>query len=125
MNLTKKLFGTIFPISAIGTVMCTLPLAAAPITALDGLRNAPVGDVQTVQWGGTQYGPDYSYYGSRYGSRYYRSGNPGERSNTRTQYGPDYSYYGSPYGSRYYRSRNPGERSNTRTQYGPDYGPMR
>jgi hypothetical protein len=49
---------------------------------------------RTVQWGGwntgTQYGPDYSYYGSRSGSRYSRSRNLGERSNTGTQYGPDY-----------------------------------
>jgi len=129
MTRTKNLLRATFPISAIGIAICTLPLAAAPITVLDGPRNAPrVGDVQTVQWGGwnsdTQYGP----YGPQYGSRSSRSRNPGERSNTETQYGSDYGYYGPRSGSKPYRSRNLGEPSNTGTQYGPDYeynGPRR
>ena len=120
MNRACKLFVATFAVGAVGTAAFAPPLAAAPITLLDGLR-APAVDVQTVQWG-TQYGADYDYYGPRY--RSYPSGywNPGERSNTQTQYGSDYGYYGPRYRYSPSRTLNPGERSNTRTQYGPDYG---
>jgi hypothetical protein len=96
MKLACRVVVATFAIGAVGTAAFAQQLAAAPIAALANLNKAPAVDVQTMQWG-TQYGPDYGYYGPRY--RSYPSGysNPGERSNTRSQYGADYGYYGPRY----------------------------
>jgi hypothetical protein len=125
MNLSCKLFVATFAVGAVVGSAAFVPLAAAPITLLDGLRKAPAVDVQTVQQGGLdtvqQYGLDYSYYGPRYRSTRSGDWNRGERSSTRSQYGLDYGYYGPRYRSGSSPTRNPGERSPTETQYGPDY----
>jgi hypothetical protein len=120
MNRVWKLFSAIIAGSAVGTAISAQPLAAAPIAALASLGKPPAADVQTVQWG-TQYGPDYDYYGPRYPSNPSGNWNAGERPNTETQYGSDYDGYGPGYRSNPSRTWNPGERSNTGTQYGPDY----
>jgi hypothetical protein len=125
MKFATKLFSAAFVISAIGAATFTPRSEAAPIAASAGLKNAPGAHKQMVQWrgwdSGTQYGPDYGYYGPRYGSGSSRSRNLGEGSTTGTQYGPDYQYYGPRYGSGFSRSRNLGEGSTTGTQYGSDY----
>jgi hypothetical protein len=109
MKLATKLFTATFVIGAIGAATFALPAEAAPITAPAGLQNAPRAHVQTVQWrrgwdsGGTQYGPDYEYYGPRSGSGYYQAG-PGYNAGgpaSGTQYGPDYDDYGPRSGSGY------------------------
>jgi hypothetical protein len=90
MNLSCKLFVATFAIGAVGTAAFAPPLAAAPITLLDGLRKAPAVDVQTVQ-------------------------NAGERSNTGTQLGPDYGNVG-PRSSGSSGTRDLGEPPNTGNQ---------
>jgi hypothetical protein len=127
MKLATELFTATF---VIGAATLALPANAAPITAPAGLQNASGPRVQTVQWLGggnigTQYGPDYDYYGPRYGSGAYQVSpgyNAGEQVGG-TQYGPDYGYYGPRYGSGAYQvspGYNAGEQVGG-TQYGPDY----
>src|SRR5215471_2292403 len=72
MNLSCKLFVATFAVSAVAGSAALAPLAAAPITLLDGLRKTPAADVQTVQGtpqGTQQLGPDYGNIGPRGGSQ--------------------------------------------------------
>jgi len=118
MNRARKLFVATFAVGAVGTAAFA-PLAAAPITLLDGLRKAPAVDVQTVQGTpqGTQLGPDYGNIGPRGGSQPSGNQNAGERSNTGNQLGPDYGNNG-PRSSGSSGTRNLGEPSST-GQQGP------
>jgi hypothetical protein len=98
----------------IGATTLALPANAAPISAPAALQNASRPDVETVQWlgdwnGGTQYGPDYGYYGPRYGIAPgpYQPGpdySVGDGQYGGTQLGPDYGNYGPRYGSGYSES---------------------
>jgi len=122
MNLSRKLFVATFAVGAVGTAAFAPPLAAAPITLLDGLRKAPAVDVQTVQ--GTQQGtqqqlgPDYGNIGPRGGSQPSGTPNAGEPSNTGSQLGPDYGNRERSGSSGSSGTRNPGEPSNTGNQLG-------
>ena len=119
MNLSCKLFVATFVVGAVvGSAAFAPPLAAAPITLLDGLRKAPAVDVQTVQGtpqGTQQLGPDYGNIGPRGGSQPSGNQNAGERSNTGNQLGPDYGNNG-PRSSGSSGTRNLGEPPTTGTQ---------
>jgi len=120
MNLSCKLFVATFAVSAVAGSAALAPLAAAPITLLDGLRKAPAVDVQTVQGtpqGTQQLGPDYGNIGPRGGSQPSGNQNAGERSNTGNQLGPDYGN-NAPRSSGSSGTRNVGEPSPT-GQQGP------
>jgi hypothetical protein len=110
MRLTTKLVAVTCLIGSIGIATSVAP-AQAQWSGDRGWNN------------GTQYGPDYQYYGPRYGAPAYGApGNYDPGWNTGTQYGADYQYYGPRYGAPVYGWTGNYDRGwNTGTQYGPDY----